>query len=160
TMLASLSKPVTGACVATLIRDGKLSFTTRMREALSRFFQRYGAPADPRVGQVTVEELLVHRSGLVGNGDDDPTYGVMAKRATAGRGYFAAIQSVLSEYLTKLHLIRPPGSNYAYSNTGYEVLSAMIEERTGRSYEDYCREAVFGRLGIAEPHLAPDWRML
>ena len=48
TMIASLSKPITGACVATLIRDHKISFTTRMRNALSRFFTRYGKPTDPR----------------------------------------------------------------------------------------------------------------
>ena len=132
TMIASLSKPITGACVATLIRDGKVSFTTRLRNALSRFFTRYGTPADPRLADVTVEELLVHRSGLMGNGDDDPIYGVMNKRAYMGKGYLGAIQSVLSEYLMKLHLIRRPGTQYAYSNTGYEVLSAMIEERTGQ----------------------------
>ena len=160
TMIASLSKPITGACVATLIKDGRVSFSTRLREGLSRFFNRYGKPADPKLGDVTVEQLLVHRSGLMGNGDDDPIYGVMNKRAYTGKGYLAQIQSVLSEYLTKLHLIREPGAKYAYSNTGYEVLSAMIEERTGQTYEDYCRGAVFGRLGIAEPHLHPDWRML
>jgi len=160
TMVASLSKPITGACVATLIRDGKVSFTTRLREGLSRFFRRYGAPADRRLEAVTVEQLLVHRSGLMGNGDDDPIYGVMNKRAYTGKGYLGAIQAVLSEYLVKLHLIRSPGTKYAYSNTGYEVLSAMIEERTGQSYEDYCREAVFAKLGIAAPHLHPDWRML
>ena len=145
TMIASLSKPITGACVATLIRDGKVSFTTRLREGLSRFFHRYGKPADPRLADVTVEQLLVHRSGLMGNGEDDPIYGVMNKRAYTGKGYLAPIQAVLSEYLAKLHLIREPGTKYAYSNTGYEVLSAMIEERTGQSYEDYCREAVFGQ---------------
>lgn len=160
TLVASLSKPITGACVATLIRDGKLSFTTRMRNALSRFFHRYGAPADQRLEKVTVEQLLVHRSGLVGNVDDDPIYGAMDKRAGSGKGYLAAVQGLLSEYLLKLHLIRDPGQRYSYSNTGYEVLSAMIEERTGRSYENYCRDAVFGKLGIPEPRLHPDWRIL
>jgi len=160
TMIASLSKPITGACVATLIRDGKVSFTTRLRDALARFFGRYGKPADPRLAQVTVEQLLVHRSGLLGNDDDDPIYGVVHERANSGRGYLAAVSAVLSGYLTKLHLIRDPGQRYSYSNTGYEVLSAMIEERTGRSYEDYCRQAVFGKLGIAEPRLDTNWRML
>ena len=160
TMIASLSKPITGACVATLIRDRKVSFATRLREALPRFFRRYGAPADPRLEQVTVEELLVHRSGLLGNDDGDPIYRAVDKRANTGKGYLAAVGALLGEYLTKLHLIRDPGTKYSYSNTGYEVLSAMIEERTGRSYEDYCREAVFGKLGIAEPKLHPDWRML
>jgi CubicO group peptidase (beta-lactamase class C family) len=160
TMIASLSKPITGACVATLINQDKLSFTTRLREGLSRFFTRYGTPQDRRLENVTVEELLVHRSGLVGNDDDDPLYGVVAKRANSGKGYLSTIRAMLGGYLVKLHLIRDPGQTYSYSNTGYEVLSAMIEERTGRPYEDYCREAVFGKLGIAEPRLHPDWRML
>lgn len=160
TLIASLSKPITGACVATLVRDGKLSFATRLREALTGFFGRYGKPADRRLEQVTLEQLLVHRSGLVGNVDDDPIHQVVKKRANRGIGYLAAARAVLSEYLLKLRLIRDPGTKYSYSNTGYEVLSAMIEERTGRSYEDYCRDAVFGRLGIAEPKLHPDWRML
>jgi CubicO group peptidase (beta-lactamase class C family) len=160
TMIASLSKPITGACISTLIRDGKLSFSTRVREGLSRFFKRYGAPSDRRLEQVTVEQLLVHRSGLVGNTDNDPIYTVMNKRARSGQGYLAAVQAVLGEYLMKLKLIRDPGTRYSYSNTGYEVLSAVIEERSGRSYEDYCREAVFGPLGIASPKLHPDWRML
>jgi CubicO group peptidase (beta-lactamase class C family) len=160
TMIASLSKPITGACVATLIGDRKLSFTTRLKQALPRFFRRYGSPTDPRLDDVTVEELLVHRSGLVGNADNDPLYKVVAKQANSGHGYLATIQAMLGEYLTKLHLIRDPGTKYSYSNTGYEVLSAMIEERTGRSYENYCRDAVFGKLGITEPKLHPDWRML
>jgi CubicO group peptidase (beta-lactamase class C family) len=160
TMIASLSKPITGACVATLVRDNKISFTTRMREALPRFFRRYGAPADPRLEHVTVEQLLVHRSGLLGNEDNDPIHGAVSKRASSGKGYLAAVSSMLGEYLIKLKLRRDPGKQYSYSNTGYEVLSAMIEERTQRPYEDYCREAVFGRLGIAEPKLHPDWRLL
>ena len=160
TMIASLSKPITGACVATLVRDNKISFTTRMREALPRFFRRYGTPTDPRLEHVTVEQLLVHRSGLLGNEDNDPIYGVVSKRANSGKGYLAAVSSMLGEYLIKLKLRRDPGKQYSYSNTGYEVLSALIEERTQRPYEDYCREAVFGRLGIAEPKLHPDWRVL
>lgn len=150
TLIASLSKPITGACVATLIRDGKLSFTTRMREAFSRFFHRESAPADARLGQVTVEQLLVHRSGLVDSGDD-----LMLASQPAGGRVLAAVQSLL----VKLRLMRDPGS-YAYSNTGYELLSAMIEARTGHSYEDYCRGAVLAKLGIAEAKLDPHWSML
>ena len=72
----------------------------------------------------------------------------------------AAPKPVLGEYLLKDRLTRHPGGRYSYSNTGYEILTAIIEEQTGRPYEDYCGEAVFGKLGIAEPKLHPDWRML
>lgn len=160
TLIASLSKAITGACVATLVRDGKIAFTTPLRDAIPQFFKQYGAPVDPRLSQATVEELLVHRAGLRGNADDDSIYGVFARRAGQGRGSWAAAKPVLSEYLLKDRLARHPGGRYSYSNTGYEILTAIIEEQTGRPYEDYCREAVFGKLGIPMPNLHPDWRML
>ena len=101
-----------------------------------------------------------HRAGLRGNADDDSIYGIFAKRAIGGHGWQAAPKMVLSEYLLKDRLARHPGGRYSYSNTGYEILSAIIEEQTGQPYEDYCGEAVFGKLGIAVPKLHPDWRML
>jgi CubicO group peptidase (beta-lactamase class C family) len=160
TLIASLSKAITGACVATLVRDGKLTFTTPLRDAMPQFFKQYGAPIDERLYQATVEELLAHRAGLRGNADDDSIYGVFARRAIGGHGWQAAPKLVLGEYLLKDRLARHPGGRYSYSNTGYEILSAIIEEQTGKPYEDYCGEAVFGKLGLAVPKLHPDWRML
>jgi CubicO group peptidase (beta-lactamase class C family) len=160
TLIASLSKAITGTCIATLVRDGKLGFTTPLREAIPQFFKQYGAPVDERLYQVTVEELLVHRAGLRGNADDDSIYGAFARRASSGHGWVAAATPVLSEYLLKDRLARHPGGRYSYSNTGYEILTAIIEEQTGQSYESYCSKAVFGALGIAMPKLHPDWRML
>src|SRR5918993_2040947 len=43
-LIGSMSKPITGVCIATLIRDGKLAFTTPLRDALAGFFRRHGAP--------------------------------------------------------------------------------------------------------------------
>ncbi len=159
TLIASLSKPITGACIGTLVRDGKLTFTTPLRDAMPQFFKLFGAPADERLLQATVEELLVHRAGLRGNADDDPIYGIFNRRADAGAGSLAEARAVLAEYVLKERLARIPGGRYSYSNTGYQLLTAIVEEQTGRSYEDYCREVVFGALGIAQPSLHPDWRM-
>lgn len=160
TLIASLSKAITGVCIATLVRDGRLAFTTPLREAMPQFFKQYGKPVDERLYQATVEELLTHRAGLRGNADDDSIYGVFAKRASAGHGWQVTPETVLSEYLLKDRLARHPGGRYSYSNTGYEILTAIVEEQTGQHYEDYCRTAVFGKLGIAMPKLNPDWRML
>jgi CubicO group peptidase (beta-lactamase class C family) len=44
-LIGSMSKAITAACVATLIRDGKLSFATPMREALADFFRSNGRTA-------------------------------------------------------------------------------------------------------------------
>ncbi len=52
--LASLSKAVTGACIATLVRDGKLAYETPLAKALARFFTANGKPADARIERVTI----------------------------------------------------------------------------------------------------------
>ena len=156
-LLASLSKMITGVCLATLVRDGKLAFTTPMRDALTQFFAQYGRPVDARFEDVTVEQLLVHRSGLAGNPDGDPMSRIWRTRAQSGQGHLAAPQPMLAEHLKK-PLLREPGSRFAYSNTGYLVLTAIIEEKSGKPYEDYCREAVFDKLGIKSARLDPNFR--
>jgi CubicO group peptidase (beta-lactamase class C family) len=67
--LASLSKAITGACTATLIRDGKLAFDTPLSTSLRSFFATHGKPADLRVLSVTTAQLLTHRAGFAGNPD-------------------------------------------------------------------------------------------
>ena len=44
-LLASLSKAITGACIATLVRDGKLDFDTPLSKALAKFFTANGRPS-------------------------------------------------------------------------------------------------------------------
>jgi len=63
-LLASLSKAITGARIATLVRDGKLSFETPLSKALAKFFQANGKPADHRIERVTIAQLLTHRAGF------------------------------------------------------------------------------------------------
>ncbi len=83
-LIGSMSKAITGACVATLIRDGKLSFATPMREALADFFRSHGRPLDPRFADVTIEQLLTHRSGLHDNSADDPLMAIRRERIAHG----------------------------------------------------------------------------
>jgi len=160
-LLASLSKAITGACVATLVRDGKLTFETPVSTALAKFIARYGKPADPRLERVTVGQLLTHRSGFASNSDSED----------------AASRAVLDAYLAKhssreapgpeyvrlmlaTPLLRKPGADFAYSNGGYLLLGAIIEEAAGRGYEDYCRAAVLapaGASGALDPVLTALW---
>jgi CubicO group peptidase (beta-lactamase class C family) len=155
-----MSKAITAVCVATLIRDGQLSFTTPMREALADFFRIHGRPLDPRFEDVTIEQLLTHRSGLHDNSADDPFLAIRRERIAQHLADVASPQPLLASYLSKNMLVGAPGGAYAYSNSGYLVLSAVIDERSGRPFEDYCRDKVFSPLGLASARLNPDWRML
>lgn len=156
-LIGSMSKPITGVCIATLIRDGRLTFTTPLRDALPGFFRRHGPPADRRLQDITIEQLLMHRSGLRGNNEDDPMQAIWRRGAAQGTAHIASPEPLLAEHF-KYPLAYPPGSHSSYSNTGFVVLSAVIEEVGGKPYETYCREAVFGPLGIASARLHPDWR--
>jgi CubicO group peptidase (beta-lactamase class C family) len=61
--------------------------------------------------------------------------------------------------ILKGKLVRNPGQQFAYSNAGYLVLGAVIEEMTERPYEDYCRSAVLTPAGAAG-ELDPTWRVM
>lgn len=159
TLLGSLSKMITAVCIATLARDGRLDFDAPMRDALSGFLRRNPPPADPRFLDVTVAQLLTHHSGLAGNRDGDPVHRIIAGLARAGEGADPSIQKILAAHL-KHGLKRAPGQTYAYSNAGYIALGAVIEDRTKRPYEDYCRDAVMKPLGIESARLHPQWRIL
>ena len=101
TLIGSMSKAVTGACIATLIGEGKLSFTTPMKDAMPGYFRNFGPPADTRLMDVTVEQLLAHRSGLPGNSDGDPIHGIFRKRAEAGLGGDASPGPLLQEHFRR-----------------------------------------------------------
>jgi CubicO group peptidase (beta-lactamase class C family) len=159
-LLASLSKPVTGACTATLIRDGRLELETPLAKALALFFKANGKPADPRAARVTLAQLLSHRAGFssADDGDDSATgtnlSSYLARHSPRDTPAPAYLTSVF-----KMKLARDPGKQFAYSNAGYLVLGAVIEEASGRPYEDYCRAAVLKPAGAAG-ELDSRWRVL
>ncbi len=85
------------------------------------------APADKAV--ITVEQLLRHRSGLPDSLGLDET---LIKRP-----FFLA------------ELWKTPLGEPRYSNAGYSLLAAMLEERTGVPYPAYMRKQVFAPAGVA-----------
>jgi len=158
--LASLSKAITGACVAILVRDGKLSLDTPLKDALAKFLAANGKPADPRVLQATIAQLLTHRAGFSGADDsEDAATRTTLKTYLKGHsprdlpdpGYLSAV--------FRMKLVRTPGDRFAYSNAGYLALGAVIEEATGQPYETYCRNAVLTPVG-ATGELEPSWRVM
>ena len=138
--LASLSKAITGACVATLIRDRKLAFETPLSRILAKFFAAYGKPSDPRVADVTVAQLLTHRAGFSGNADNNDADATRELAAYLKQN--SARQPPNPRLLVaafKRPLAHQPGSEFVYSNTGYLALGAVVEEATGKPYLSYCR---------------------
>jgi CubicO group peptidase (beta-lactamase class C family) len=154
---ASLSKAITGVCIAHLIERGRLSFDTTVAQALARTIARLGPPVDPRLLGVTVSQLLVHRAGFDNKEDDvnKPLAGYL-RRNTARR---TAFETQL-RWLWRDRLAFEPGQRFAYTNAAYLVLGAVVEEASGRDYEGYCRDDVLRPLGARQAELDPAWRIL
>jgi D-alanyl-D-alanine carboxypeptidase len=151
--LASLAKAITGACAATLLRDKRLSLEARLGDVLDPFFRRHGEPADPRVRTITIEQLLAHRSGFSRKANPDPASGVALVQHLREHGGAAPhIDAALKRALA-YRLARDPGRAYEYVNVNYLILGAVIEQASGRPYDDYCRDGLLEPLGIADARL-------
>jgi CubicO group peptidase (beta-lactamase class C family) len=126
--LGSGSKPITAMAVFALIDAGKISLDTKA-------FAYLGLHAkDPNVARITIAQLLNHSSGL--NGDirvvsGDPLD--VAKAAVAAKLIFT-----------------PPGTKQVYSNTGFNVLGAIVAKAAGVDYVTYVRRAVFRPAGVTD----------
>jgi CubicO group peptidase (beta-lactamase class C family) len=150
--IGSLSKAITAVCIARLIDDGRLSFTTDVGTVLAPTFEKFGEPADARFKSVTIEQLLTHRAGLAREPKPDLQSGDMATR------FERAIATPLKS---------DPGGSFSYSNIGYLTLGMIVEAVTGNDYEQHCRRTALnpaGATGFIDPalrHRAPSggWRI-
>lgn len=149
--VASLSKWVTAWGVMTLIEDGKVELDA----PVSRYLTRWQLPPGEYDNDgVTVRRLLSHTAGLTdglgfaGHPPDDPlpTLEEALNNPRASGGRQVQIAAGLE-----------PGSEWAYSGGGYLVLQLLIEEVSGRSFEDYMQRAVFHPLGMSRStFVSPD----
>ena len=121
----SITKTVTGAMTLKLVEQGQLRLNERLAEIFS------DVPADK--ANITVRHLLTHAAGFVESvGTDEER---LNKRDFLRRAFQSPLRST-------------PGVRYHYSNVGFSVLAAIIEERSGKSYDDYLRQDVIAHLGL------------
>lgn len=133
--IGSVSKQFTAAAVVKLETQRRL----RVSDTLGDFFP--GVPADKR--DITVRQLLTHTAGLVdGLGDD---YEPLDR------------QQMITAALAS-DLRTEPGARYHYSNLGYSLLAAIVEEASGEAYEDYLAAELFEPAGMTQTgYVLPDW---
>ncbi|WP_186315968.1 serine hydrolase domain-containing protein [Catellatospora sichuanensis] len=127
---ASLSKQVTAALVALVMRQGGLA----VDEPLSRRLPELPAWA----ASVRLRHLLHHVGGLP---DDD-----LVDRALTGDRTGAGVLAALCALPAPAH---PPGTVYAYSNTGYVCLAEAVRRAAGAELPVLAEQLLFKPLGLA-----------
>jgi CubicO group peptidase (beta-lactamase class C family) len=138
--IASGTKFFTALAIGRLIADGKLSFSTRLRDCLALDFPRY-AP------EITIRHLLTHTSGIPDYYDEEKITDF--ETFTVGRPWYEMKE--LSDYLSVFPdegMKFSPGERFSYSNGGYILLGLVIEALTGMKYRDFVDQAVFQPAGM------------
>jgi CubicO group peptidase (beta-lactamase class C family) len=133
--VGSITKQFTGAAIAKLASQGKLSFDDR----LTKYFDN--VPADKQT--ITIQHLLTHMAGLPG---------------ALGKDYEAIDRERYLKLAFDAKLHDRPGGSHRYSNVGYSILGAIVEKVTGHTYERYLHEQLFKPAGMLRTgYVMPTW---
>ncbi|HEX6469367.1 MAG TPA: serine hydrolase domain-containing protein [Streptosporangiaceae bacterium] len=130
TYTASLSKQITAACAALLVRRDALD----VEDAVTDWLPDLPAWA----GAVRLRHLLHHTAALPDR-EVDALIGPTADRTSAG---------VLSTLARISAPAGRPGTTYAYSGVGYILLAAVVERAAGRPLPEFAEERIFIPLGM------------
>ncbi|HWU76238.1 MAG TPA: serine hydrolase [Rhodanobacter sp.] len=142
--IGSNTKAFTAAALAILVDQGKLHWNDRVVDKLPGF-RMYDAYAS---NEMTVTDLLVHRSGLgLGEGD------LMI---------FPTTDRTRAELVHDIRFLKPAHSfraNYDYDNVLYIVAGQLVEAVSGQRWEDFVQQHILDPLGMHDTRVSIDARV-
>lgn len=131
--IGSLTKTFTAAAILKLGAAGKLS----LDDPLAKFL-----PDFPKGGQITLAELLDHTAGVSDAWDVDPT------KLQGTSSLVKLIAGHAPDF--------SPGTAWAYSNSGYILLGAVVEKVTGQPWHAAIHSLLAQPLGLSQTAYYPD----
>jgi CubicO group peptidase (beta-lactamase class C family) len=136
----SVSKQFTVAAVLLLEQQGKLSIDDAVRKHVPEL-PDYGAP-------LTLRHLVHHTSGL-------RDWGTVVDAAGWPRGSRIHTHAHVLEVLARQRSLNfPTGTEFLYSNSGYNLLAIIVERVSGQGFSAFTREHLFEPLGALAALLA------
>lgn len=128
--IGSTSKMFTATIILQLIEEGRLTLETELDKYYSQI---------PNAKKITIETLLNHRSGLydfVNDNEDDIWLTKPQNRTT------------ILEEISKGKTHFEPNSKFSYNNSGYYILTCIIEKVLNQTYTDVLKERITSKIGI------------
>jgi CubicO group peptidase (beta-lactamase class C family) len=138
----SAGKMFTAVAVLQLVEAGKLSLDGTVDTYLP------GYPNRELATTVTLRHLLTHTGGTGGLDNLEPDYAGDRKALRTHADYLEAQSARPPAF--------PPGTKVDYSNYGFVLLGAIIENVTGRDYYDVLRDKVFAPAGMDSTGAEPE----
>ncbi|RPI16449.1 MAG: serine hydrolase [Ignavibacteriae bacterium] len=131
--LGSITKQFTAMLILQLVEKGQVKLDGKISDYLPYYPKKTG-------DKITIHNLLNHTSGIF-NYTNDPAF--------FRKGSFLPMtpEQLIKTFADK-ELDFEPGTKWNYSNSGYIVLGAIIEQVTGKTYETMLQENIFTPLGM------------
>ena len=130
--IGSVTKPFTAISILLLAERGKLDVSDPMC--------KFVGPCPDAWSAITIRHLLSHTSGLP-NFTGLPGYQSTMATPTTPAQTLDRVRGMPLDFA--------PGTKYAYSNTGYVALGAIIEKVAGQPYADFLKANVLAPLGMS-----------
>jgi len=132
--LGSDTKAMTASLVGLLVEQGRVSWDTKIAD----IFPKEKKGFHPDYAALTVRQLLAHRSGVRPNLD---WWALHNTQKPLREQRLDALRQGLAEKPAF-----PCGSDVLYSNLGYVIAGAVIEQKLNMTWEDAMRRHLFARL--------------
>lgn len=139
--IGSVSKQFTAMCILLLEEQGKLSLDDDIRKYVPEI-PVYESP-------ITIRHLIHHTSGL-------RDYLTLQDFRGIGSDEFYTANETLSLLSRQKQLNFKRGEEHLYSNTGYFLLSVIVERAAGQSLAEFAHGHIFGPLGMRQTHYHDD----
>ena len=131
--LGSITKPITATAILMLVEAGELALT----DPISLLLPDYPMGETP----ITPEHLLTHTSGI-------PNYTELSEWFAVHRQDFS-VDQLIDVFRTHPKAFAPK-TRWAYSNSGYILLGAIIEKISGKSYGEFLADRIFTPLKMSD----------
>ncbi len=143
--IGSFSKQFTAFCALLLADKGIISLQDDVRKYIPEL-RDYGHP-------IRIINLITHTSGL-------RDIWVLFSLAGLGLENYYPPQMIFDMINRQYKLNFNPGDTFMYSNTGYFLLTEVIERASHESLRRFAQENLFGPLGMNHTHYHDDYTEL
>jgi CubicO group peptidase (beta-lactamase class C family) len=133
--IGSISKMFTAVMIFQLVEEGKLKLT----DTLDKFY-----PQIPNAKQITIEQMLGHRSGIHSFTSDEDFGTWLTQPKT---------KEELIEIIAKGKPDFEPNAKAAYSNANFILLGYIVEKLDKKSYQDALKKRITSKIGLQDTYL-------
>ena len=132
--IGSIAKMFTASMILQLIEEGKLTLDTKLAD----YF-----PDVPNSGEITISELLYHRSGIFNITNDEKYFSYHTSAKT---------KKEMIEIIASYDPVFEPDTKTEYSNSNYVLLGYILENITGLSYQENLKLRITDKINLTNTY--------